>query len=202
MYYLYKLIDGMNIVKEILKNKHLQIIADDSDIVNNQKLKNLVKINSKLLAQNRIKKKDKVVIVISNSTDFVVSFLSTINVCVSAPLNPNYTIAEFEFYFEDLKPEFIISNFDDSHSAIICAKKHHIKIINVNKSTFTIEAKEKFKKVKKVTSIKENDTALILHTSGTTSRPKMVPLTHGNLYYSSINIGRALKLSKNDRNII
>ena len=45
MYYLYKLIDGMNIVKEILKNKHLQIIEDDSDIVNNQKLKNLVKIN-------------------------------------------------------------------------------------------------------------------------------------------------------------
>jgi acyl-CoA synthetase (AMP-forming)/AMP-acid ligase II/acyl carrier protein len=43
-----------------------------------------------------------------------------------------------------------------------------------------------------------SDTALILHTSGTTSRPKMVPLTHKNLTTSAVNIQRTLELRPND----
>ena len=62
-----------------------------------------------------------------NSVDFVVSFFSIINVGVSAPLNPNYTEAEFAFYFKDLKPKIIICNFDDSHPSVICAKKYKIR---------------------------------------------------------------------------
>ena len=43
------------------------------------------------------------------------------------------------------------------------------------------------------------DVALVLHTSGTTSRPKMVPLTHGNLAASARHVGRALALGPGDR---
>ncbi|HIC70636.1 MAG TPA: AMP-dependent synthetase, partial [Alphaproteobacteria bacterium] len=43
-----------------------------------------------------------------------------------------------------------------------------------------------------------NDTALVLHTSGTTSRPKIVPLSHGNLTASAQHIGETLALSAND----
>ena len=46
---------------------------------------------------------------------------------------------------------------------------------------------------------KANDIALILHTSGTTSRPKMVPLTHANLLASAGNIAATLQLSEADR---
>ena len=46
-----------------------------------------------------------------------------------------------------------------------------------------------------------NDTANS-HTSGTTSRPKMVALTHQNIISSSQNISNALNLKKTDRNII
>ncbi len=38
------------------------------------------------------------------------------------------------------------------------------------------------------------EVALVLHTSGTTSRPKIVPLTHSNLTASARNIGRTLGL--------
>ena len=47
---------------------------------------------------------------------------------------------------------------------------------------------------------KANNSALILHTSGTTSKPKMVPLTHKNLINSAKNIAKTLKLSKKDKN--
>ena len=41
--------------------------------------------------------------------------------------------------------------------------------------------------------------ALILHTSGTTSRPKIVPLHHANIWTSARNIAASLELSENDR---
>ena len=43
------------------------------------------------------------------------------------------------------------------------------------------------------------DVALILHTSGTTSKPKMVPLTHLNLCTSAKNIVQTLNLDRSDR---
>ena len=105
----------MNITQHILKNKTIKIIADDNTVVNNQTLKSLVKKTSKVLLQNNIQKNDNVAIVLNNSIDFVVSFFSIVNVGVSAPLNPNYTEAEFSFYFKDLKPKIIISNFEENH---------------------------------------------------------------------------------------
>src|SRR6202011_346965 len=44
-----------------------------------------------------------------------------------------------------------------------------------------------------------SDAALVLHTSGTTARPKMVPLTHANLCTSAANIAEALALTAADR---
>ena len=45
----------------------------------------------------------------------------------------------------------------------------------------------------------ESEVALVLHTSGTTSRSKIVPLTHANLCASARNIARALDLGSSDR---
>ena len=43
------------------------------------------------------------------------------------------------------------------------------------------------------------DVALLLHTSGTTSRPKLVPLTHGGLCRSARNVAETLRLDPTDR---
>ena len=191
----------MNIAQHILKNKTIKIIADDNTVVNYQTLKDLVSNNSQVLCQNNIKKNDNIAIILNNSIDFVVSFFSIINIGVSAPLNPNYTESEFAFYFKDLKPKIIISNFDDNHPSIICAKKNRIKIIKIEHLNFIDKQKNK-RKLKKIKPSNKNDTALILHTSGTTSKPKMVPLSHNNLLNSALNIAKTIKLSKKDKNII
>ena len=47
-----------------------------------------------------------------------------------------------------------------------------------------------------------SDVALFLHTSGTTSRPKGVPLTHGNLMKSIANIAATYQLTPSDRTLI
>ena len=46
---------------------------------------------------------------------------------------------------------------------------------------------------------RSGDVALVLHTSGTTARPKIVPLTHANLAVSAANIARSLALDPGDR---
>src|SRR5205807_3996141 len=43
-----------------------------------------------------------------------------------------------------------------------------------------------------------DDIALILHTSGTTSRPKRVPLSHANLLTSARNVADTYKLTSED----
>jgi acyl-CoA synthetase (AMP-forming)/AMP-acid ligase II len=43
------------------------------------------------------------------------------------------------------------------------------------------------------------DVALVLHTSGTTSRPKIVPLSHANIAASARHIGETLRLTPADR---
>ena len=45
----------------------------------------------------------------------------------------------------------------------------------------------------------DGDEALVLHTSGTTARPKMVPLTQANLTASAANIAASLELGSSDR---
>ncbi|KAJ2904239.1 hypothetical protein GGI21_004317, partial [Coemansia aciculifera] len=47
-----------------------------------------------------------------------------------------------------------------------------------------------------------DDVALLLHTSGTTGRPKAVPLTHGNIARSMHNIANTYKLGPDDRSFI
>lgn len=44
-----------------------------------------------------------------------------------------------------------------------------------------------------------DDVALVLHTSGTTGRPKSVPLTHANLLRTTVNIIQTYKLTSKDK---
>ncbi|MDC3024166.1 AMP-binding protein [Alphaproteobacteria bacterium] len=192
----------MNITNLTLQNKTIKIIADDNTVVNNQTLNDLVDKNTQVLLRNNVKNNNNIAIILNNSIDFIVSFFSVANISTSAPLNPNYTEDEYAFYFKDLKPKIIICNFEDTHPAILSAKKYKIKVIKIENLIFKDLVKNKKKKQKKNMISKANNSALILHTSGTTSKPKMVPLTHNNLIYSAKNIAKTLKLSKKDKNII
>ncbi len=192
----------MNLISKIKTKKSLKIIYEGNNQIN---LNNLIKIIDQNLCNLKklgFKKKDTVAIVLENGPEFITSFLSSINCCIAAPLNPNYTSSEFDFYFKDLKPKGIITNFPSNHPSLKTAYKHKTKIIRLENFHFKIDKKISKKSIKQNNLSSLNDTALILHTSGTTSRPKMVALTHQNIISSSQNISKALMLTKSDKNII
>lgn len=193
----------MNLISKLKTKKSLNIIYEENKSINLKKLLEIVKFNTIILKQLDIKNKDIIAIVLENGPCFITSFLSIINNCISAPLNPTYTASEFNFYFKDLKPKALITNLANNHPSIKTAYKYKIKIIRFT-DNFYFEINKKFliKKSFKNQSSNIKDIALILHTSGTTSRPKMVALSHQNLISSSRNISKALTLKKSDKNII
>ena len=155
------------------------------------------------LRESGISKKDRVAIVLPNGPTMASAFVTIAQCATTAPLNPNYREDEFSFYLNDLKAKAIIMSKGYDGPAAAAAERLDIKIIRLVESKgiaglFSIEA-EKNGNVIEDEVVNESDVALILHTSGTTSRPKIVPLLQSNIAASASNIARSLSLSSSDR---
>jgi acyl-CoA synthetase (AMP-forming)/AMP-acid ligase II len=147
---------------------------------------------------------DRVAIVLPNGPEMATAFLSVASAAASAPLNPAYRQDEFEFYLEDLVAKALIVEADSESPAVAAAKKLGVALITLaseleaGAGVFRL-AGASMGAAAQPGSAHASDIALILHTSGTTSRPKIVPLTHANVWTSARNIAETLELSANDR---
>ena len=156
------------------------------------------KISRQLAAKNIINS-DRAAIVLPNGPLMASSFLSISSYMSAAPLNPLYKQEEFEFYLDDLKPKFLLVEPNSKSLAVIAAKNLNIPVfemkISVNQPLGTFEL---FDKETNYKNPNDYDEALVLHTSGTTSRPKIVPLSNLNIFTSAVNISKSLKLTADD----
>ncbi len=154
---------------------------------------------SRQLAATNVKNNDRAAIVLPNGPLMASSFLSISSYMSAAPLNPLYKQEEFEFYLDDLKPKFLLVEPNSKSLAVIAAKNLNIPVfemkISDNQSLGTFELFDKETDYKKPN---DYDEALVLHTSGTTSRPKIVPLSNLNIFTSAVNISKSLKLTADD----
>ena len=153
-----------------------------------------------------IRQHDCVAVVLPNGCEMATAFLGVSSYAVCAPLNPCYQSEEFEFYLSDLEAKAIVVLSGKSADARTVAKKLGVAVIELDISE--AEYAGQFKLTSDVTEVEsftdhvgEKDVALILHTSGTTSRPKQVPLTHRNLCESARNVARTLELCSDDRSL-
>ena len=154
---------------------------------------------SRQLAATNVKNSDRAAIVLPNGPLMASSFLSISSYMSAAPLNPSYKQEEFEFYLDDLKPKFLLVEPNSKSLAVIAAKNLNIPVfemkISVNQPLGTFEL---FDKETNYKNPNDYDEALVLHTSGTTSRPKIVPLSNLNIFTSAVNISKSLKLTADD----
>jgi len=151
-----------------------------------------------------IHRNDKVAIVLPNGPEMAVGFLSIACGATAAPLNPAYGASEFDFYLADLDAKALVVEAGVTSPAIEVAQARGIPVIESlpkgddPAGLFGLQGASPAPGSPPDIAEAE-DIALVLHTSGTTSRPKMVPLTHQNLCASAENIRNGLALTESDR---
>jgi acyl-CoA synthetase (AMP-forming)/AMP-acid ligase II/acyl carrier protein len=151
-----------------------------------------------------IRRHDRVGIVLSNGPELVAAFLSAAGAGIAAPLNPAYRQQEFDFYLSDLDARAVLVQQGSDSCVREVARRRGIGVVELTPAdegpagSFTLTAPIASTPAPKGFT-GPDDVALILHTSGTTSRPKMVPLTQANVCCSAENIRRSLELTPSDR---
>jgi acyl-CoA synthetase (AMP-forming)/AMP-acid ligase II/acyl carrier protein len=147
---------------------------------------------------------NRVAVAIPNGPEMAMAFLAVSSAATCAPLNPNFRIPEFDYYLNDLKVSALLLLEGVDTPACESANKLKIPIlrltINGNWSNSHIVLQSGEIPGNQMTGISNSDDiALLLHTSGTTARPKLVPLTQRNICISAGNIHKVLQLTPADR---
>ena len=133
-----------------------------------------------------------------------VAFLTVASYTTCAPLNPAYRASEFDMYLTDLHAKVLIVPSGEDSPARAVAQARGMRILELSPvngaeaGLFTL-AGEAQPQPSDDGYAQPEDVALVLHTSGTTSRPKIVPLTHANICTSARHIADTLGLGETDR---
>ncbi len=145
---------------------------------------------------------DRVVLVVPDGPVLLQVLLAVVALgAAAAPLNPAYTHDECAFFLEDLDPRLVLLAAGEATAAGAAAAAG----IDVGE-LLTEEGRPTGVRVggRDVRSPQDfepaqpDDIALLLHTSGTTSRPKQVPLLHRNLMASARAIAAHYRLGPGD----
>ncbi|XP_057446188.1 oxalate--CoA ligase [Lotus japonicus] len=179
-------------------------------------LDKLVELAAARLVSAGINPGDVVALTFPNTVEFVIMFLAVIRArATAAPLNAAYTSEEFEFYLSDSESKILLTPVEGNKPAEAAASKLNIPLGSA--SLTQAEGEEKVKltvslnrtesepdSVNSVAGLSNepSDIALFLHTSGTTSRPKGVPLSQHNLASSVRNIQSVYRLTESDSTVI
>ena len=145
---------------------------------------------------------DTVALVLPNGPEMASAFISVAAGATTAPLNPAYKGDEFEFYLKDLECKLLLVQSGMDTPATAAAKQLGIQVVELSfdpsdpAGVFTLPVDSSEFSPDYADS---GGLALVLHTSGTTSRPKIVPLTQGNVCASAANVAASLSLTADDR---
>ena len=166
-------------------------------------LKKLTAYVSSRLRSYGIAVADRVAIVLPNGPEMASAFITMAQSCTTAPLNPNYREEEYLFYLKDLNAKALVVLQDYNGPALAAANHLNISVIKVSVNPEHLAGEfellgETHNSVISQRLPTPQDVALILHTSGTTSKPKIVPLLHSNIVSSAENIKSSLSLSEDD----
>jgi len=160
------------------------------------------------LAGLGVRRGDRVALTLPNGPDFVLLLLAiTVLGAAAAPLNPAYTETEFTFFLTDIAPRLFLipaSRIPASQptAASAAAAATATTVLTVQAADDgppgLLGAEGAAAPQRSFERGGPDDVAVVLHTSGTTSRPKQVPLRQRNLMASVRTIAAHYGLSAQD----
>src|SRR5262249_55421 len=151
-----------------------------------------------------IARHDRVAVVLPNGPEMAVAILTVAANAACAPMNPAYGAEGLDRYFADLRPSALITPAGVDPPACHVAPAPRLRLLHLSAAHLDAAAglfplSGERAAVRPHEAVNPGDPAVLLFTSGTTSRPKIVPLTHANICTSACSSGAALALSETDR---
>ncbi|HEX5295212.1 MAG TPA: acyl--CoA ligase [Streptosporangiaceae bacterium] len=180
------------------------VTPEDGVTISYAQLADRVEALARGLAGAGVRRGDRVALTLPNGPEFVQIILAvTLLGAAAAPLNPAYTETEFAFYLEDIAPRLLLVPAAGApRAAITAAGSASVPLIELAAGAGgQPELRTGGAPAGAAASYEPgepDDIALVLHTSGTTSRPKQVPLRQRNLMSSARTIGRHYQLGPGD----
>ncbi|HYO83618.1 MAG TPA: AMP-binding protein [Bryobacteraceae bacterium] len=153
------------------------------------------------------RQEDRIAVVLPNGPELAAAFLSISAASGVAPLNPNYSVDEFRFYLGDLGAAALATVPGFCPAAEKAAQSLGIRLLGLRASstapagTFSVEADQQARVTNQPRAEERGRLALLLHSSGTTARPKLVGLKHENLCASAGSVAATLRLTPDDRTL-
>ncbi len=147
---------------------------------------------------------DRVAVMLPNGPELPVAILAVAASATCAPMNPAYQSDEVERYFSDLRLRALITQAAIDSAARRAALSRGMRVIDLSPTLdvaaglFTLAGNRHDAPPDELAS--PNHVAVLLPTSGTTSRPKIVPQTHANICAASVRQRRSTgRLNGDDR---
>jgi oxalate---CoA ligase len=179
------------------------IVPDAAEVLTYAQVTSRVEALAQRLAGLNVRRADRVALALPNGPDIVLLLLAiTALGAAAAPLNPAYTEAEFGFFLGDIAPRLLLIPASGSTAASAAAQSAGTTLVGVQPGGDgppqllcdslpggTLRSFEQGG---------AEDVAFVLHTSGTTSRPKQVPLRQRNLTASARTIAAHYRLGPGD----
>ena len=151
---------------------------------------------------------DRVAVVLPNGPEMAVAVLGVAASATCLPTNPAYGAEELDRYFADLQPRALITQVDSPARRM--ALSRGVRVVDLSTTgdmqagLFTLTSDRgtltsDHGSAPSRDTVDPSDVALLMTTSGTTSRPKIVPLTHANICTAACGWGTPLALTETDR---
>jgi acyl-CoA synthetase (AMP-forming)/AMP-acid ligase II len=182
---------------------HPALAVPDELVLTYGRLRELIDEASRQLSALGVGPQDRVAMALPNGPEAIVLFLAVAGIATACPLNPAYTEAEFRFYLEDTGARFLLVLRGEGESARRAfGEKGVVMDVAIDSGgRLTLEGMARRRATRPAPVATANDVALVLHTSGTTSRPKRVPLRHRHLTASVQNIIASYALGAQDTSL-
>jgi acyl-CoA synthetase (AMP-forming)/AMP-acid ligase II/thioesterase domain-containing protein len=179
------------------------LLAVGREALTYERLEHFVTETAGRLRAHGLGPQSRIALVVDNGPEAATAFLSIAQAAAVAPLNPVYREAELAFSLDDLGAQALVVGAELDSPAREIASERGIDVFELHVTpaepagVFTLSGLSGDAPAE--VGPEPDDVALFLHTSGTTSRPKLVPLTHGRLAASARNVAETLRLEPADR---
>ena len=193
------------------------ILSEDGSVLSHDDLRATLAGLSDRMRSLGVGTEDRIAIVLSNGPAAAVAFLAAAVTGCAAPLNPRYRAEELRFYLEDLGARVLVTGDSGGEAARQAAGEDVLSLrLQGFLDGFELVPDDRHSGEGRNPVFGSNhgagasggiagpgpdDVALVLHTSGTTSRPKIVPLRQRNLGCSAAGIAESLHLTAADRSL-